>query len=341
MMHGYEPVDAQCDDRLTDEKEVGPGVTATGCLYTGSRNGRLSEKVTCDTCFKTYASKKSLKIHMRTHTGYKPYACHMCPKRFAQTNVLKAHINAHTGRRDWICKYCSKAFTQSAHLRTHEKIHLHRRDYYCSYCQQSFGSKGVRDRHIRQHTGEKPYKCSQCPKSFTRGESLKFHENAHKGIRPYHCQHTGCQSTFTKQSSLKRHVTTCHSTSSVAAERPPGVQLSADFAIRLPGLGASSSAAVTCHIPHVHAEIAPKMEEFEPEYFPGYYGYLGGSDMAHRMETLPAPIDCQRYRMMCTKPEAWASYTSGQDRIYVQDPFAEFGTYGVEAWNSMQFVRRE
>ncbi|XP_055328364.1 zinc finger protein 596-like isoform X2 [Paramacrobiotus metropolitanus] len=137
--------------------------------------------------------------------------CPICPKRFTQTNVLKAHINYHTGRRDWLCKICGKAFTQSAHLRTHEKTHSNRKDYQCPYCQQNFSCKGVRDRHIRQHTGEKPYKCLLCEKRFTRGESLKFHENAHQGIRPYSCPHEHCRKTFTKQSSLKRHIRSAHS----------------------------------------------------------------------------------------------------------------------------------
>ncbi|XP_055328363.1 putative zinc finger protein 876 isoform X1 [Paramacrobiotus metropolitanus] len=170
-----------------------------------------ADKVQCGTCSKLYASKKSLKIHNRIHTGYKPYACPICPKRFTQTNVLKAHINYHTGRRDWLCKICGKAFTQSAHLRTHEKTHSNRKDYQCPYCQQNFSCKGVRDRHIRQHTGEKPYKCLLCEKRFTRGESLKFHENAHQGIRPYSCPHEHCRKTFTKQSSLKRHIRSAHS----------------------------------------------------------------------------------------------------------------------------------
>ena len=57
---------------------------------------------------------------------------------------------------------------------------------------------------------QKPYKCARCNKSFTRGESLKFHENAHDGIRPYTCRYNLCMSSFTKKSSLKRHIDTCH-----------------------------------------------------------------------------------------------------------------------------------
>ncbi|GAU95100.1 hypothetical protein RvY_06777-2 [Ramazzottius varieornatus] len=170
----------------------------------------VKKKVECEVCGKMYASKKSLKIHNRIHTGFKPYQCTMCGKRFTQCNVLHAHLNAHTGTRNWKCAICNKAFTQSAHLRTHEKTHYGSKDYRCEHCGRCFSSKGVRDRHKRQHTGEKPFKCGQCNKSFTRGESLKFHENAHDGIRPYTCRYDLCLSSFTKKSSLKRHIDTCH-----------------------------------------------------------------------------------------------------------------------------------
>lgn len=41
--------------------------------YRSLRSTSISEKVKCLTCGKLYASKKSLKIHVRIHTGYKPY----------------------------------------------------------------------------------------------------------------------------------------------------------------------------------------------------------------------------------------------------------------------------
>ncbi|OWA53892.1 putative Zinc finger and SCAN domain-containing protein 22 [Hypsibius exemplaris] len=168
------------------------------------------KRVKCETCGKSYSSRKSLKIHVRTHTGYKPYKCSLCPKSFSQSNVLKAHINAHTGQRDFFCYTCGRAFTQSAHMKTHQRIHSRRKDHTCTVCNRSFGSKGVLIRHCRQHTGEKPYRCARCPKTFTRAESLRSHENSHDGIRPYCCAYSHCTSTFTKKSSRKRHEQTCH-----------------------------------------------------------------------------------------------------------------------------------
>ncbi|GFX38188.1 zinc finger protein 112 [Trichonephila clavipes] len=57
-------------------------------------NGKFTLHV-CHICGKKYTWPHDLNIHMRVHTGEKPYKCDLCDRRFSQSGAVQIHKNRH------------------------------------------------------------------------------------------------------------------------------------------------------------------------------------------------------------------------------------------------------
>ena len=78
----------------------------------------------CLHCGKMFSRAADLRLHMRTHTGERPYKCDICPKAFAQSSHLTKHRRVHTGERPYKCALCDLSFTQSSNLKKHVRTHF-------------------------------------------------------------------------------------------------------------------------------------------------------------------------------------------------------------------------
>ena len=67
---------------------------------------------------------KKMTIHVRTHTGDRPFVCITCGQVFSQSSSLTTNGRAHTSTRPYACTTCVKTFSTSSGLVRHcSKVH--------------------------------------------------------------------------------------------------------------------------------------------------------------------------------------------------------------------------
>ncbi|XP_045188713.2 zinc finger and BTB domain-containing protein 24-like [Mercenaria mercenaria] len=154
-------------------------------------------------CDKSYRSNESLRRHLLTHQGIKPFQCDICEQRFSSNVALTEHRSRHLDERPYQCPHCQKCFRQISCFRRHVVIHTGDLPYSCTICQKRFAQTAYLKSHMKVHTGEKPFQCTVCFKRFAHQSDVKRHSTTHTGEKRYSC--SKCQAKFSDVSSKNRH----------------------------------------------------------------------------------------------------------------------------------------
>lgn len=87
-------------DELAFRKGVN-GKSGSSLSPYDSKNGGRNEpffKHRCRYCGKVFGSDSALQIHIRSHTGERPFKCNVCGSRFTTKGNLKVHFQRHTSK---------------------------------------------------------------------------------------------------------------------------------------------------------------------------------------------------------------------------------------------------
>ncbi|XP_076222268.1 uncharacterized protein LOC116432953 isoform X2 [Nomia melanderi] len=169
-------------------------------------HGKSLPKYSCPVCKKTFA-KVSLRNHIRSHTGERPFPCAKCSASFTRRSDLNAHLKACTGS------------TPSAWPNESAR----KRSFVCSECNDAFYTKHALRQHMLRHAGKK-YKCGLpgCPTVLRTASELRSHRSlvheSSSSDKRYRC--SDCAYAARTESQLRRHRSRHEDTASSTKSEP-------------------------------------------------------------------------------------------------------------------------
>ncbi|CAK9819338.1 Zinc finger protein 407 [Anthophora quadrimaculata] len=147
------------------------------------------------------------------------YACPVCKKAFTKVS-LRNHIRSHTGERPFPCAKCLTSFARRSDLSGHQKECTgststewaeesgRKRSFGCSECSNAFYTKHALRQHMLRHAGKK-YKCGLpgCPTVLRTASELRSHRSLVHDSTPsdrrYKC--SDCFYAAKTKTQLRRH----------------------------------------------------------------------------------------------------------------------------------------
>ncbi|KAL1116568.1 hypothetical protein AAG570_005040, partial [Ranatra chinensis] len=159
------------------------------------KKGSSKEAAVCDICKKQLCSRTSLMVHMRRHTGERPFECAHCGKSFYQKAHLRDHVQSLHSPGQFLCRVCNTMYPDRAALDLHLRAHFPANTYPCQECGKVYTCKSGLTGHmgaVHSKGPKREFPCGACPAVLGRWRELLEHRRReHSGGAT--CQQCGLQ----------------------------------------------------------------------------------------------------------------------------------------------------
>ena len=138
--------------------------------------------------------------------------CTLCHQTFKSTRSLRRHMKAHTGETGYSCQ-CGKVLALRIMLDLHQKSDGWDKSHWCKACNLGYTTKQALVHHLKVKHSPAPTKeeltCATCGKEFKLVKTMHEHLASHKG--PFYCHVPGCRAgPFSLPKHLNQHMAEKH-----------------------------------------------------------------------------------------------------------------------------------